>query len=402
MGVLLNVLLLLCLFSLDKDWEQVVKVREHLHRHPELSNREFKTRAFLEAELRKLGFESVETMAKTGLRVVYDTGRPGPVLAFRADIDALPVEEKTGLPFASENKGVMHACGHDMHTAILFGAAQAIRKDPEINGKIVFLFQPAEEGPPPNEEGGAPLMITDGALEKPKPAAIFGLHVLGRMKLGQVGYRTGGILARADRFTLRIKGRQAHGSAPEKGIDPIFIGSEIVSAAQSVVSRRTDPRDPVVVTFGTFDAGTRFNIIPAEATLTGTIRTLRVETGDRVPQYLGTMIEGITQAHGASYEFKNEMMCPSTQNDREWTEKTARVLTEASFDMVAVDPLMAAEDFAYYAQQIPGVYLFLGACEGDGECSDIHQPDFVPAEKTMRVGIRLFTTLARHFSQEQL
>lgn len=377
--------------------DQMVQVRRHLHRNPELSNREFKTRDFLKKRLLEEGFTRIDDMAKTGLRVVYDTGKPGPVLAFRADIDALPVTERTGLPFASQNEGVMHACGHDIHTAVLFGAALAIRDDKSLQGTFVFIFQPAEEGPPPGEEGGASLMIRDGVLENPRPDVIFGLHCMGYLQVGQFGYRSGGIMARADRFRITIKGKQAHGSAPHQGIDPVYIAAEVVTSAQSIVSRRTDSRDPVVVSFGEFNAGQRFNIIPEKAELTGTIRTLQTETGDLIPQLLDDILAGTTAAHGATYTFENETMCPSTQNDATWTGKVVDVLKSANYDMVPVQPMLAAEDFAYFAEEIPGVYLFMGVCETD-QCSNIHSPEFNPSEKAMPIGAGAFHQMARAFA----
>lgn len=381
-------------------WEQMVAIRRTLHAAPELSNREYKTQAFLREQLVAAGFTNIETMAGTGLRVVYDTGKPGRTLAFRADIDALPVTENTGLPFASKNKGVMHACGHDLHTGILFGAALAIKNDPNLSGKFVFLFQPAEEGPPPGEEGGASLMIVEGCLENPKPDVIFGLHTMGWLPTGTIGWRTRGIMARADRFFLTIKGKQAHGSAPHNGIDPIYVASEVVTSVQSIVSRRTDSRDPVVVSFGEFNAGQRFNIIPNEAVLSGTIRTLSRETGDRIPELLDSVIGGVTQAHGASYVFENETMCPSTYNDPEWTKRAVSSAEDAGFKTQEVDPILAAEDFAYYAEQIPGVYLFLGVCEDvEAGCANIHSAEYNPDEKAMLSGAGFFYHLAQTFSE---
>lgn len=395
---MINLLTLLMVFSgTDAYYNQMVTIRRHLHENPELSNREFQTQAFLRSKLHEAGFQQVEIMAKTGLRVVYDTGKPGRVIAFRADIDALPVTENTGLPFSSKNKGVMHACGHDIHTAILFGAALAIKDDPNLTGKFVFLFQPAEEGPPPGEEGGAPAMIADGALENPKPDVIFGLHGMGFLELGTIGYKEGGIMARADRFFLTINGKQTHGSTPNLGIDPIYIGSEIVTAAQSIVSRRTDSRDPVVLSFGEFNSGQRFNIIPQTAKMSGTIRTLKVETGDLIPQLLDQVISGIAAAHGATYAFENETMCPSTQNDPSWTQKSVKALEDGGFTVTGVAPVLAAEDFAYYAEKIPGVYLFLGVCE-TGDCANIHSPEYNPSENAMKVGSAYFLHMARTFS----
>lgn len=382
----------------DQYMDQMVHIRRHLHRFPELSNREVKTQAFLKDELLKAGFENIQVMAKTGLRVVYETGRPGGVIAFRADIDALPVEENTNLPFSSQNEGIMHACGHDIHTGIVFGTALAIKNDPDIGGTFVFLFQPAEEGPPPGEEGGAALMIRDGALESPKPEVIFGLHGMGFLPTGTIGYRAGGIMARADRFRIRIEGKQAHGSTPEKGIDPIYTAAELVSAAQSIVSRRTDARDPVVLSFGELHAGQRFNIIPQRADLTGTIRTLSLETGDHIPQLLDSVIAGIAAANGATYVFENETMCPSTQNDARWTEKAVSVLQHAGFETRRVDPVMAAEDFAYYGEHVPGVYFFLGVCNAE-PCTNIHSPDYNPEESVMKVGSSFFYELAKSLSK---
>jgi len=397
---LFNILTFLLVFSgTDAYYNQMVSIRRHLHENPELSNREFQTQAYLRKQLHDAGFDRVEIMAKTGLRVVYDTGKPGPVIAYRADIDALPVTENTGLPFSSKNKGVMHACGHDIHTAILFGTALAIKDDPTLTGKFVFLFQPAEEGPPPGEEGGAPAMISDGALENPKPDVIFGLHGMGFLELGTIGYREGGIMARADRFFLTVNGKQSHGSTPNLGIDPIYISAQMVNAAQSIVSRRTDSRDPVVVSFGELNSGQRFNIIPQTAKLSGTIRTLNVETGDRIPQLLAQVFNGIASAHGGTCTFDNETMCPSTQNDPEWTKKSVAALADGGFKLTMVEPVLAAEDFAYYAEKIPGVYLFLGVCES-GDCANIHSPDYNPSEEALKIGSSYFLHMARTFAGE--
>jgi len=394
--------LISCLFTLlfggvEDHWDQMISIRRHLHENPELSNREHMTQTYLRQKLEAAGFTQIEVMAKTGLRVVYKTGKPGPTIAFRADIDALPVTENTGLPFRSKNEGVMHACGHDAHTAILFGAALAIKNDPSLNGQFVFLFQPAEEGPPPGEKGGASLMVADGCLENPKPEVIFGLHGMGYIKTGVIGYKTDGIMARADRFFLTIKGKQAHGSTPQNGIDPIYIAAEVVSAVQSIVSRRTDARDPVVVSFGEFNAGQRFNIIPGEAKLSGTIRTMRRETGDQIPQLLEQIAAGITSAHGASYVFENETMCPSTQNDPQWTDRVVAASRAAGFEMAPVEPVLAAEDFAFFADRIPGVYVFLGVCD-TGDCANIHSPEYNPSEKAMKVGANYFYNLAKSFA----
>lgn len=395
-------MLISCLFTLlfggvEDHWDQMISIRRHLHENPELSNREHMTQTYLRQKLEAAGFTQIEVMAKTGLRVVYKTGKPGPTIAFRADIDALPVTENTGLPFRSKNEGVMHACGHDAHTAILFGAALAIKNDPSLNGQFVFLFQPAEEGPPPGEKGGASLMVADGCLENPKPEVIFGLHGMGYIKTGVIGYKTDGIMARADRFFLTIKGKQAHGSTPQNGIDPIYIAAEVVSAVQSIVSRRTDARDPVVVSFGEFNAGQRFNIIPGEAKLSGTIRTMRRETGDQIPQLLEQIAAGITSAHGASYVFENETMCPSTQNDPQWTDRVVAASRAAGFEMAPVEPVLAAEDFAFFADRIPGVYVFLGVCD-TGDCANIHSPEYNPSEKAMKVGANYFYNLAKSFA----
>ncbi|MDJ0841564.1 MAG: M20 family metallopeptidase [Acidobacteriota bacterium] len=393
-------LLLLYFGGVEDYWEQMVSVRRHLHANPELSNRETQTRDYLEARLKEAGFTTIQRMAGTGLRVIHETGKPGRTIAFRADIDALPVTENTGLPFSSKVSGVMHACGHDIHTGILFGTALAIKNDPEMNGTFVFLFQPAEEGPPPGEVGGASLMVAEGALENPKPDVIFGLHGMGFLPTGTIGYKPNGIMARADRFFLTIKGKQTHGSTPHDGVDPIYIASEVVTAAQSIVSRRTDSRDPVVLSFGEFNAGQRFNIIPAEAKLSGTIRTLKRETGDLIPELLDKVIEGVTAAHGATYVFENETMCPSTQNDPAWTARSVEALQAGGFTVEAVEPVLAAEDFAYFAEQIPGVYFFLGVCgREDGNCANIHSPEYSPDEKTMKVGAGFFYHLAKTFDE---
>lgn len=400
MSQLLAALLLLISID-DPHFGRMVEVRRHLHAFPELSNREVETQKYLLRVLQDSGFDDISKLAGTGLKVVYRTDRPGPVIAFRADIDALPIQEATGLPYASKVDGTMHACGHDLHTAMLLGAMLAIKADPHMRGTFVFLFQPAEEGPPPGEVGGASLMVRDGALEDPKPDVIFGLHGMGWLPTGQVGYRVGGLLARADRFRIEVIGRSTHGSTPQNGVDPIYVAANIVTQAQSIVSRSLDPRESVVISFGQFSAGNRFNIIPGSATLEGTIRSLNEVTGNRVPELLERITAGVCQALGASYRFHNEQMCPSTINDATWTERGVSILRNEGFKLVNVEPILVAEDFAYYAQHVPGVYFFLGTCR-EGTCANIHEATYNPDEDAMKTGASLFYRLARSLSQQEL
>lgn len=376
--------------------EDVVKWRRQLHENPELSNEEKKTSKFVESELKKFGLKPVTGIAKTGVVAVLEGGKPGPVIAVRADMDALPIEEKTGLKFSSKNSGVMHACGHDFHTSILLGVAKVLTelKD-EIPGKIKFIFQPAEEAPS-GQMVGARLMVKEGVLNNPDVEAIFGLHVDTNLEVGSLGYVSGPFMASSDLFKITIKGKRAHGAYPWKGIDAIVVASEVVTSLQNIVSRKIDARKPVVITVGKINGGEGFNIIADKVILEGTVRTLDPVAHKRIPTLMEEIIKGITSAHGASYEFDYTNGAPVTVNDPELTALSVPFLESVSgIDSVHVNsPTMGAEDFAWFAQEVPGFYFDLGVRnEAEGKIYGVHTALFNPDEDALEIGVRTMSTL---------
>ncbi|MFN7276179.1 MAG: amidohydrolase, partial [Betaproteobacteria bacterium] len=304
---------------------KVIAWRRDIHQHPELGNREVRTAGLAAEHLKALGYEVLTGVARTGVVAVLRGGRPGPVVALRADMDALPVTEEVDLPFASKARttfagketGVMHACGHDTHVAMLMGAAEAFAavRD-ELPGTVLLLFQPSEEGPPPGEKGGATLMIEEGALDNPKPAVIFGLHIGSMLNVGQIGYRPGAAMAAADVLRITVKGRQTHGAAPWAGVDPIVVSAQIVLGLQTIVSRQVNiTREPVVVTIGGIDGGIRFNIIPDKVTMVGTIRSFDEAVREDVHRRIRLTAENIAEAAGAVAEVEIEKPYAVTVND---------------------------------------------------------------------------------------
>jgi amidohydrolase len=392
--------------------ERVVAWRRDFHEHPELGNREVRTAGIVAEHLRQLGLEVRTGVAKTGVVGVLRGGRPGRVVALRADMDALPVTEETDLPFRSrvtaeyngQQVGVMHACGHDAHTAMLMGAAEvlaAVRED--LRGTVVFIFQPAEEGPPPGEEGGASVMVREGVLADPKVDAIFGLHVFsshGLRAAGSISVRPGGIMAASDRMTITVRGAQTHGAQPWAGVDPIVVASQIVGALQAVVSRQSDiTRAPAVVTVGTFQAGQRFNIIPGEARLTGTVRTFDPAMQRDIQARIVRTATHLAQAAGATATVEFADGNPVTWNDPDLTRRmlpTLERVAAAGLDP-AVPPTTTAEDFAVYQQQVPGMFFFLGVVPTDADHAQVapnHSPRFFIDESALVTGVRALTHLA--------
>jgi amidohydrolase len=394
---------------------RVLEWRRHIHQNPELSNREVETSRYVAAHLRSLGIEIDTGVAHTGVVGLIRTGKPGPVIGLRADMDALPVTERNNLPFASKataiyngkETGVMHACGHDAHVAILMGVAEILtRNKKDLRGTIKLIFQPAEEGAPAGEEGGAKLMVKEGVLENPKVDVIFGLHVQSIRKLGQIGYKPAGMMAAADWFTIKITGRQAHGATPWKGVDPIVISAQIIGALQTIVSRQTDlTKEPAVVSVGKFNAGIRENIIPETAEFSGTIRTFDVQMQKKIHEAIVQMATNIAEASGATAEVSFDSKTPVTYNDPELTEKLVGALnrTAGEGNVIRIPADTGAEDFAYYQQKIPGFFFFVGACPPDQDPSKVashHTPDFMMDETAMKTGLRglLNVTLDYMFS----
>jgi amidohydrolase len=376
---------------------ELVEARRWFHAHPELSNREVETAAEIADRLRAMGYEPRTGIARHGVVAVLEGGRPGPVVAWRSDIDALPITEAVDVPWKSQNVGVMHACGHDIHTTVGLGAAEVLMgmRD-DVSGTVIFLFQPAEEGPPPGEEGGATLMLSEGVFDDPKPIAVFGMHVMPTLEVGTIGWGTGGVMASADRVTIRIEGLMSHGSAPHSGVDAIWVGAQIVDALQGIASREIDSRDPAVVSIGTFQAGNRFNIIAGSAELTGTVRTLDGETRDHIEEAITRIVDGVCAAHRATCEVDYQRFTPVLVNDDELTLASVEVLREVLGDdaVIEVPPIMAAEDFAELAEVVPGTYLRLGVGNTvEGWTSYVHTPTFRPDERAIGVGVRAATAM---------
>jgi len=343
--------------------QQVIEWRRYFHQYPELSNREVKTGAKIAELLRSFGIEVTYPVAKTGVVGLLKGGQPGPVVALRADIDALPVTERNGLPFASkehsvfngQETGVMHACGHDAHISILLGVAKILASNKsDLKGTVKFIFQPAEESPPVGEEGGAPLMIKEGVLENPKVDAIFGLHIQSLLPLGTLNYRPGAFMASPVGFNIKVKGKQAHGATPWDGIDPIVVGSQIVLGFQTVISRQTDiTKLPAVLTIGIFNAGIRYNIIPEEATLAGTTRTFDLEQQKALHERMINTATRIAESAGATAEVKFTSSYPPTTNDPVLTEQMVPSLKRAAGEknVNLISPVTMGEDFSAYQQK---------------------------------------------------
>ena len=381
---------------------RVVAWRRDIHANPELANREKRTAKIVADHLKRLGLEVETGVAYTGVIGVLKGGRPGATVALRADMDGLPVQEATGLPFASkvtttyngQTVHVAHACGHDSHVAMLMGAAEILAgmRD-RIPGTIVFIFQPAEEGAPVEEDGGARLMVKQGVLERYKPAAIFGIHSL-KGEAGTLFYRPGPLMAAADQIHIRLKGKQTHGAWPWQGIDIVGVGSQIVQALNGVAARQMDARIPLVLTIATFNAGVRYNIIPEEATLSGTLRTFDATQREEVKRRIVETARAVAASWGATAEVSFVESGPVTYNDPALAREILPGLAQAAGEGKATDdilPTTVAEDFSYFQEKIPGVYYFLGVTP-PGVSQDAappnHSPMFDVWEPAMEVGVR--------------
>ena len=382
----------------------VTEIRHRVHQNPELSNRETETAALVAAHLRELGLEVRTGVAKTGVVAILRGGRPGPVVAVRADMDALPVTEATGLPFASTKRatfggqevGVMHACGHDIHVAVGLGTASVLADRREtLPGTVVFIFQPAEEGPPEGERGGAPVMLEEGVFEDPRPEAVFALHTMPDYEVGHLAYTPGPAMAAADTWRATIHGRQSHGARPHESADPIVMAAQAVMALQTIRSRNISPTEPGVVTVGVLRGGERHNIIPASVRLEGTVRTFDPAVQDMVERRMNEILDGITRAGGGSYELTYDRGVPVVVNDVALAERVAPSLARAvGGDHVHVMPAVTtAEDFAYFANEVPGFYFRLGTTRPGTTSGGLHTPTYVGDDAAIPVGIRAMTTL---------
>ena len=374
-------------------YPDAVRLRKIFHENPELGFEEYHTSSTIENYLKELGLEVQTGLAKTGVVGILRGSKPGPVIAFRADIDALPIQEETGVSFSSKKQNIMHACGHDMHTAMLLGAAKALSQIKEhISGTIKFIFQPAEE-----MLAGGKYMVAEGALKNPDVDFIFGFHVWPDLPIGQFGFKSGPLMASMDSFEVTLKGKSGHGAAPHQGIDAIVGGSQVINGIQSIISRETDPLDSVVITIGSLEAGNGFNIIPEKATFKGTVRTINKDTRQKVSEDFKRIIEGMSSALRLNPEIKYTFGYPITNNTKEYVDY-AKQLVESLMDKnVVVDlenPSMASEDFSYYLEQVPGAFIFLGVKDDDGGAYKLHHEKFLPDESAMKGGISLYIALA--------
>ncbi len=386
----------------------IIQLRRAFHQTPELSNREFDTAKKIADIMTQMGFQVDTGIAITGVVAVLDSGRPGPTVGLRADIDGLPVTERTPVAFASKVKseflgeevGVMHACGHDTHIAMLIGAAHVLSKmKSELNGKVVFVFQPAEEGAPPGEEGGAALMVKEGLIEKYGIDVMFGQHINAGTDIGTIKYRVGGIMAAVNRMVIKVKGKQTHGSRPWSGVDPITVSAQIIMGLQTIVSRQTDlTQNAAVISIGKIKGGLRSNIIPEEVEMIGTIRTLDVDMQKKIHELIRRTVTNIAEASGATAEVTIEEGYPVTFNNPELTRKMIGSLYNAAGeDNVRVTVASTgAEDFSFFAQKVPGLYYFIGGKPLDKKFEDVaphHTPDFYIDEAGMITGIKALSHL---------
>lgn len=380
----------------------MVQIRRDLHMHPELANREERTARVVADKLRSLGIDEIRTnVAHHGIVALLKGARPGPVVALRADMDALPINETLDVPYKSLVPGVKHACGHDAHTTIALGVAEVLSKMREqIHGSVKFLFQPAEEGPPPGEEGGAELMIKEGALENPRPLAIFGLHTTPETETGLIGYRAGPAQASADVFTITLRGKGSYAAWPEKGVDTMLVAAECITALQSIKSRRIDAFEPVLFTLGTIHGGKTPHTIAPEIKIQGTVRTLNRDVRKQIEQLTRQTLTGVTEAYGATFELDYKPITSVVFNDPKLVEESLPSIRRAVGDTNVFEfpKRMGAEDFSYYEEVVPGFFLRLGTGnKSKGIIAESHTPEFDIDEDSLVVGVKVMCNLALDF-----
>ncbi|MEO6393024.1 MAG: amidohydrolase [Pyrinomonadaceae bacterium] len=378
--------------------DRLVAQRRDFHMHPELSNREVRTAGIVAARLKELGLEDIKVnVGKYGVTALLRGEKPGPVVAVRADMDALPITEVNDVPYKSQTPGVKHACGHDAHTTVELGVAEVLSKmRSQIHGTIKFIFQPAEEGAPAGEEGGAKFMIKEGALENPRPQAIFGLHTEPNLQVGSIGYHSGPAMASSDRVLLTVKGLSVHGALPYKGIDAIVVSAECILALQTIHSRRIDTQEPFVLTIGMINGGVRNNVIAGEVKMEGTLRAFSEDNRQKVIAAMRQTLDGITAANGATYDLQVVENAAGTSNDPALVDETLgtirRVVGEKN--VLPLRPLMPAEDFSYYQKVMPGFYYFLGVGNvKKGVTAQWHTPDFDIDEDSLVVGVKVMSNV---------
>lgn len=401
---------------IDQVEPKVIEWRRDFHEHPELSNREFKTSEKIATHLRNLGIEVHTGIAHTGVVGILKGGKPGPVVALRADMDALPVTERTPVPFASkvrdtylgQDVGVMHACGHDSHMAILMGVAEVLSGvRNQLKGSVMFIFQPAEEGAPPGEEGGAALMLKEGIFDILQPDVVFGLHISAQLDAGKIRYKAGSLMAAADEFKIVVHGKQSHGSRPWAGVDPITISAQIILGLQTIVSRQVDlTNEPAVITVGKFTSGVRNNIIPEEAEMIGTIRTFDTTMQRDIHERIERTAKSIAESAGATADVHIKRGYPVTYNNPELTRKMLPSLFKAAGEdnVIVTKPITGAEDFSFYALQVPGVFFFLGGKPlgvSEFDSAPHHTPDFYLDESGFKLGVKALTQLTLDYMDSE-
>ena len=385
---------------------KVIEWRRDFHQNPELGNREFETAKKIAAHLKSLGMEVQTGVAKTGVVGILKGNQPGKVVGLRADIDGLPVKERTDVPFKSiatgefrgEQVPVMHACGHDTHIAILMGVAEVLSKNKDFPGTVKFIFQPAEEGAPPGEEGGAKLMVEENVLKNPDVDAIFGLHISADTDVNTIAYKPEGIMAASQSFEIKVKGKQSHGSTPWTGVDPIMASVKIIDGLQTIISREADlTKEAAVLSIGKIESGVRSNIIPEEAIIIGTLRTLDVEMQKMINKRMKEMVPALAAAYRAEATIEIEEGYPITYNDPELTEKMLPTLQKVAGkeQVVNIKAITGAEDFSFFAQEVPGLYFFLGGkTPGVVNPAPHHTPDFFIDESGLLLGVKVLSQLA--------
>ncbi|RTL56103.1 MAG: amidohydrolase [Sphingobacteriales bacterium] len=395
-------------------YPKLIEWRRHIHENPELGNREFKTAEYITSHLKSLGLEVKTGVGKTGVVGILVGGKPGPVVALRADMDALPVPERVDVPFKSkvtadyngQTVPVMHACGHDSHVSILMGTAEVLSKmKKDIAGTVKFIFQPAEEGPPANEEGGAPLMIKEGVMDNPKVDAVFGLHIASSVEIGKLKYKSGSFMASSDWFTITVKGKGSHGSMPWGAKDPIAIGAQIVTGLQNIVSRQEDlTKAPVVITVGKFHSGLRSNIIPEEAVLEGTIRTLDPQMQKEVHEKIKLTAQKIAEAWGATAEVTIDTKTLVTYNNPDLVKMMIPSLQKAAGENNVSESTWTtgAEDFSYFGEKAPAFFFNLGGMPKGGDPKTApphHTPDFYIDDSMLDVGVKAFCNIVFDYAK---
>jgi len=385
---------------------KVIEWRRDFHQNPELSNREFNTSKKIAKHLKSLGIKTQVGVAKTGVVGILKGNKPGKVLALRADMDALPVTERNDLDFKSKvtstylgkDVGVMHACGHDTHIAILMGVAEVLSKNKDkINGTVKFIFQPAEEGAPEGEEGGAELMVKEGVLKNPDVDAIFGLHIGSGLPVGKITYKKGGLMAASQSFKIKVNGKQSHGSRPWGGIDPIMISAKIIDGLQTIVSRESDlTKEAAVITVGKIDSGVRSNIIPESAEMIGTIRTLDYDMQRKINDRMKEMVPAIASAYRATATIDIKKGLPITFNNHTLVDEMLPTIKKVAGNenVMEINAVTGAEDFSFYAKEVPGFFFFLGGMTpGNENPYPHHTPDFLIDESGMLLGVKTMTNL---------